>query len=510
MEDVDTKNMVRKNANLENARQAKLPSYVDTPHGRVQILEADPFKVLPQVIDGASRRLAFIKNWGPKPSESLKQHEEIRNAITKESGSETAYVWDYLWQDMQGRTKDEFFDGVPGRLKGTFYAGEAIARSSMLSLAQVSNIVTGGLPGAVKFGTVNMVKAGSNIIAQKIAKRLGVAMPKTEKMLDQLRREGAWSKDTMSVTGETEDLSKSIGGMANTFLRVTGMEAANRFINKVTGMASHYALEDAISSLKTPKMGAFRKAWGMDPKGLRSFLKREGSWSDADIDRIIKDGLTEGDHARFMQKSTTNTNVFTERANTRPELMKNGFWRRVFAFTSYYRTMGSVVADVMSYTKEGNYRPLITLLLGAPVLGLAEHEIKNFLKGVISQADDAKDEALTFAGKLLDAFAGAGALGFPGALMSNIKWWSKRGGAPLAMPMAEWWGKVMYGMYGAIKKGIEKSPSEGATQAYYTAIRNNPIFKAIDNAAGGPYSQYNEKPKRGRRARRATRRRRSD
>jgi len=497
MEDVDIKNMVRRNANLENARQARLPNFVDTSTGRVQILETNPFKVLPNVIEGASRRLAFAKNWGPKPGEALKMHEEIRNSITRESGSDNAFVWDYLWQDMQGRTLDEFFEGMTGDIKGFLYSAEAISRGLMLSSAQISNIITGPLPGMVKFGAWNMTKAGARLISQKLAKHLGVPMPETEALLERFRREGGWSKETMKVTGETEDIGKSVAGIADTFLKKTGMEAANRFLNKMSNFASHYALEDAIEGLRKPRLGTFRKAWGMDPKGLREFLKREGEWSDSDIDRIIKNGLTEEDHARFIQKSSTNTNVFMERANTRPELMKNGFWRRVFAYTSYYRMMGSVVADTMKYASEGNYRPLITLIVGASVLGTAEKEIKEFLKGVILQADDEKNEALTFAGRLLDAIAGAGALGFPGAMMSNLKWWTKRGGAPLTFPQAEWWGKVTYGMYNAVVKGIEESPDEGAKQAYYTTIKNVPIFREIDNMLGGPYTQSLEKYRHG-------------
>jgi hypothetical protein len=497
MEDVDIKNMVRRNANLENARQARLPNFVDTSTGRVQILETNPFKVLPNVIEGASRRLAFAKNWGPKPGEALKMHEEIRNSITRESGSDNAFVWDYLWQDMQGRTLDEFFEGMTGDIKGFLYSAEAISRGLMLSSAQISNIITGPLPGMIKFGAWNMTKAGARLISQKLAKRLGVPMPETEALLEQFRREGGWSKETMKVTGETEDIGKSVAGIADIFLKKTGMEAANRFLNKMSNFASHYALEDAIEGLRKPRLGTFRKAWGMDPKGLKEFLKREGEWSDSDIDRIIKNGLTEEDHARFIQKSSTNTNVFMERANTRPSFMKNGFWRRVFSYTSYYRMMGSVVADTMKYAKEGNYRPLITLLLAAPVLGMAEKHLKEYLKGVILQADEKKDEALTFAGQLLDAIAGAGALGFPGAMLSNLKWWTKRGGAPLTFPQAEWWGKVTYGMYNAVVKGIEKSPDEGAKQAYYTTIKNVPIFRVIDNMLGGPYTQSLEKYRHG-------------
>jgi hypothetical protein len=380
---------------------------------------------------------------------------------------------------------------VTGRIKKTLYSGEAIGRSLMLSSAQISNILTGPLPGMMKFGTWNMTKAGSRLIAQKLAQRFGAKMPRTETLLEKFRREGGWSKETQKVTGETEDISGSVRGMADEFLKATGMEAANRFLNKTSNFAAEYALNDALAALRKPSSdNVFKKLWGMDKKNLRNFLKREGSWDDAAIDRIIKDGLSPEDHAQFIQRSSTNTNVFMERAHTRPELMKNGFWRRVFAYTSYYRMMGSVVADTMRYAREGNMRPLITLIIGAPLMGMAEKRAKEYLKGVINQTDHAADKALTFAGELLDAVAGAGALGLPGSFMSNIKWWAKRGGAPLTMPYLDWWGRVAKGMYDSVIKGVEEGPEEGAERSYYTAIKNVPIFRMIDNAVGGPYSQY--------------------
>ena len=72
--------------------------------------------------------------------------------------------------------------------------------------------------------------------------------------------------------------------------------------------------------------------------------------------------------------------------------MKNGFWRRVFAYTSFYRTMGAVVSDTMRYAKEGNYRPLITLILGAAVLGSAERDGRRLVM-VIAGSKSADERA---------------------------------------------------------------------------------------------------------------------
>ncbi len=501
LEDVDIKNLVRRNANLEHARQANMPEYVDTPSGRVQVLEVDPFKVIPSSIEAAARRLAFVKNWGPVTSDSLKAHEAHRNAIAQEAGSETAYIWDYLWQDMQGRSRDEFLESMGSTLQRTFNAGEAIARSLMLSTAQISNIVAGPVPIMVKFGTRRVAKNYTKLAARYFLSHFGVRMPQTEAMLEDLRRRGAWAHDTQKVTGDTESLSHSIGGMADMFLKKTGMEAANRFLNKVASFSAHAALFDAVEGLKAPDNSGFKRIWGEDHKGLRSFLKREGEWTDADIDRMIEDGITDNDVTRFVQRASTGTNVFMERAETRPQFMKNGFWRRVFAYTSFYRTMGAVVSDTMRYAKEGNYRPLITLLLGAAVLGTAEDKIKDYLKGIIDM-DKKESKGESFAMNLLDALAGSGALAMPGTFINDIKWWTRKGDTPFTMPQVQWWGNVVYGMYNAIRKGLEEGPGEGAKRAYYTTIRNIPIFRIMDNMAGGPYTQYlDQRYRRGRRER---------
>jgi len=236
----------------------------------------------------------------------------------------------------------------------------------------------------------------------------------------------------------------------------------------------------------------------MDPGGLREFLKKEGEWTDADIDRMVQDGVTPEDHARFIQKSSTNTNIYRERANTRPEFMaRNGFWRRVFSFTSPLRMVGSTVADAVNYAKKGNMRPLITLIIGAPLLGLANNDVKDFLKGVIKKEDEDKDDLNTFAGKVLDALAESGIMGMPGSVVSDIRWWAKKGGAPLTIPAAEWWGDLSYGMYRAATKGYSEGLDEGAKQTYYTMIKKVPILRAIDHQVGGPYTQYLERYRNG-------------
>jgi hypothetical protein len=272
-------------------------------------------------------------------------------------------------------------------------------------------------------------------------------------------------------------------------------------LNKVASFSAHAALFDAVEGLKAPDNSGFKRIWGEDHKGLRSFLKREGEWTDADIDRMIEDGITDNDVTRFVQRASTGTNVFMERAETRPQFMKNGFWRRVFAYTSFYRTMGAVVSDTMRYAKEGNYRPLITLLLGAAVLGTAEDKIKDYLKGIIDM-DKKESKGESFAMNLLDALAGSGALAMPGTFINDIKWWTRKGDTPFTMPQVQWWGNVVYGMYNAIRKGLEEGPGEGAKRAYYTTIRNIPIFRIMDNMAGGPYTQYlDQRYRRGRRER---------
>jgi hypothetical protein len=457
----------------------------------VNILESNPFELIQRHIEGTANRLSIIKQFGQEGAE--KQFQEIYDKIRKESNSDTAEQWKWMWQEMNGTTRDMILHHMPRALAHFGSGAQAYASAAMLSLASISNVISGPVPMAVRFGLGNTTKAWARVAANSIGKRLGVRMPETERLLEQFKEMGGWSRSTLRMTSDTEMIHEQTARYAETAMKWLGMDAANRHLNKVANLAAHYAMTDAIESLRNgTDNGGLKALWGMDAKGLKEMLKTEGGWDDADLERILKDGVTEDDAARFIQRSSTMTNVFMESAETKPQALGNGFWRRVFAYTSYFRMLGNTAMDTLSYAKKGNYRPLVTLLLGAPAMALIDDYVRDFLKGTINQDED-------FGERLVEAVMGSGALGIPGTWYKSFKWWYRDGDAPFGMPVLEWYGKLGNGFCKSAQKAFsdDYDSDDAAFEAYRTAVKGAGILRVADKLMGGPYTEYLEDKYRG-------------
>jgi hypothetical protein len=227
--------------------------------------------------------------------------------------------------------------------------------------------------------------------------------------------------------------------------------------------------------------GILRGLWGIDKKGITNFLKEEGRYTDADIQRMVKDGPTYDDISQLAQRSSTITNMFEEGANTMPASMASGWWRRLFAYTSWARLKGATVADAVRYARQGNVRPLVTLLVGDIATGYVQYELMNYLK-------NRDDRDVSFGEKLFDVAVSAGLGGVYGAVALDIMWSYRGQGSPLGMPTISWMWDLTMGMGKALITAVEKSPTEGAKQAYFTILRNFPALKAVDNLLDGPYT----------------------
>jgi len=481
---IETK--AKRNANLEHARQANIPTAVEVNGKQVNILESNPFELIKRHIEGTSNRLSIIKQFGQEGAE--KQFQEIYDKIRKESNSDTAEQWKWMWQEMNGTTRDMILHHMPRALAHFGSGAQAYASAAMLSLASVSNVISGPVPMAIRFGLGNTTKAWARIAANSIGRRFGVKMPETEALLEQFKEMGGWSKSTLRMTADTEMIHEQAARYAETAMKWLGMDAANRHLNKVANLAAYYAMTDAIESLRNgTDNGGLKALWGMDAKGLKEMLKTEGGWDSADLDRILKDGVTEDDMARFIQRSSTMTNVFMESAETKPQALGNGFWRRVFAYTSYFRMLGNTAMDTLSYAKKGNYRPLVILLLGAPAMALIDDSVRDFLKGTINQDED-------FGERLVEAVMGSGALGIPGTWYKSFKWWYRDGDAPFGMPVLEWYGKLGNGFCKSAQKAFsdDYDSDDAAFEAYRTAVKGSGILRVADKLMGGPYTEYLE------------------
>jgi len=477
----------RRYGSLENARVANLPEKVIVDGKEVPILETNPFRIIQQHIERGANRLAIVERYGQEGA--TKFFDEVYNQIAREAKDQgVANQWMWMWQRMNGSAKDAFSESFKDHpyIRDILGTMENYGRVAQLSAATALNVITGPVPIATRYGTARTTSAIIRLGAASIAKRLGVNMPMTDAVAKDVNRYasmGGHSNEALKVTSDTTDIHSNI---ANTIMRGYGMNAINVFLNKVANHAAERAMQDALSSLrKNPGNDTMKGLWGMDAKGLKNFLKSEGDFSDADINRMIKDGASFDDVARIVQKSSTITNLFEESAATMPSAMSNGWWRRLFAYTSWFRMMGATVADTANYAKQGNLRPLATLLTGATLTQIVADNVMSFLKGKIEQEED-------FFEKIYDVFARSGLIGIAGPVSENIKWATRYGESPLGMPAYGFWWNMTYGMYNAAKKAVDDDPSEAANKAYRTMIKGIPLFRIIDNALDGPYSRYLE------------------
>lgn len=477
----------RRYGSLENARVANLPNKVIVDGKEVPILETNPLQIIQQHIERGANRLAIIERYGQEGA--TKFFDDLYNEITREAKDQgVANQWMWMWQKMNGTAKDGFTESF----KDNPYIGELLGnlenygRVAKLSAATALNVITGPVPISARYGTARTTAAIMKVGAASAAKRLGVKLPFTDAIMKDIERYsmlGGHSNEALRVTADTTDIHSNI---ANTLMRGYGMNAINVFLNKVANHAADGAMRDALSSLrKGVDNNAIKRLWGMDKKALTDFLKNEGDFTDADIARMVKEGPTGDDVARLVQKSSTVTNLFEENAATLPASMSNGWWRRLFSYTSWFRMMGATVADSAAYAKQGNLRPLATLLTGAAATQVIADEVMGYLKGRVDQ-----DES--FFEKVFDVFAQSGLIGIAGPLMENVKWSSRQGDSPLGMPNYGFWWDVSYGMYNAAKKALDQNPSRGAEDAYKTFIKNVPLLRIIDNVLEGPYSRYLE------------------
>jgi len=473
----------RRYGSFEYARQADLPYSIMVDGKKVPILETNPTLIMERHIRRASDRLAFIERYGQDGATKI--FDDLYRDILYESGDPTvANQWLWMWQKLQGTYKDAWLENMrdyPNAM-GAIGAGENYARAAQLSMATPLNAITGPVPIATRYGAARTINSMAKTAAVSIEKRLHVDMPflrDTVKNIEKQQEMGVSSEAALRVTAETADVHS---GVANTLLRAEGMNAINVYLNKVAGLTSEKALMDSLEIMRSNKSeGILRGLWGIDKKGITNFLKEEGRYTDADIQRMVKDGPTYDDISQLAQRSSTITNMFEEGANTMPASMASGWWRRLFAYTSWARLKGATVADAVRYARQGNVRPLVTLLVGDIATGYVQYELMNYLK-------NRDDRDVSFGEKLFDVAVSAGLGGVYGAVALDIMWSYRGQGSPLGMPTISWMWDLTMGMGKALITAVEKSPTEGAKQAYFTILRNFPALKAVDNLLDGPYT----------------------
>lgn len=509
-QDANTIEKASKYGHLESARIGELPDTVTTASGEViQVQEKDPFKVIESYINGASQRLSLIEAFSDvdedgneiSGQDSAKDVAERISESLAETHPDTQREWNAIWDALNGTSeKADAQSLINTGLATPLRVAENIARVAQLSTATVSQIGGGWLPIAVRGGMLNTVKAGIDYAANKVG-----ASPKTRAELDMTRNMGAWDHYVMGHTYELEDITGLSQTIARKGLTATGFVASNRMLNQLGSMVALRDFVDAISLLRSKgDGGAIKKLWGRDKASVRRSLETNYEFTSEEIDSMINDGMDYSDMktiqekaktdpefqkayrnmAQATQRMTANTNLFRESVANRPPWQSRKAARMMMAYMSYMRQMGNLLSDGLKQAKNGNLKPLTTLLVGGTMAGAAIKE----LKGLLFNKDDEPDEdAFEVLSTLVDYQLEAGVYGLAGTMAERAYWGIKlRRPVGVSIPLFDWWAT------NAVGTGKSLLEADGE-EAYKALAKSTPIIRAIDAQLEGPLHESKKK-----------------
>ncbi|GAH04732.1 unnamed protein product, partial [marine sediment metagenome] len=239
--------------------------------------------------------------------------------------------------------------------------------------------------------------------------------------VEMARMDGGWSRHTLSRLAGTEamgagfGLSGKIGDLSTKVLKGTLLEIVERNTNKVSGLAANQFVADIFNRLRTPQTGKLWKLVGADDKAIVRQLQRDFQWSNADIGRIMKMGLTKTDRARIAQRAPSLVNNFAEGAGQRPYWMRHPLAQRALAYTSFVRLRGNMAADAIKEIRHGNVKPIAKLLGFSVLAGEAEVALKGWFKN-----RERVDK--NFAHRLFNDLMASATFGYLGAVYEQAKY----------------------------------------------------------------------------------------
>ena len=280
---------------------------------------------------------------------------------------------------------------------------------------------------------------------------------------------GGHAKSTTVHTGEWEGLSNKF---ADTMSIVTLNENVNRHINIVTNIAAMDQLNTAIARIKKGKGGL--RVMGTDAASHRSKLKEYYEYTDAEIDRMVKDGIKPDDYAKAVQMSSTKGNAFLEDGTTRPYVMNTKLGRYMLPFTTMFRMGGILSKEVWHQAKRKNMAPLASLLV---TFGLSHYQDKLKDMAYRKPAKEGIDLLTGMIGESisLGMFNVAATLGY---------YTAKYGDSITGFPMIDAYFNTFRDVWRAATK------NEDAGRNVYKAIaRQVPLVKALDAQFEGPLYQ---------------------
>lgn len=382
MNDISAKVLEGKNGSIENPRIVNFPEYVTVNGEKIYILETNPYKVMNQYIERASRRLGWIEQFG-QGEKAINKLSEYKRRIGEEaqakgvSGDAEALFFNDVANTAQGIPIQRPIHSLPWDV---LVATENLVRTGHLSMSPTTNATLGLIPAASRYGMRNTATSLVEVLSSKTTRG---------KMLEY----GAYNRDAHAQAADFSDMQGVTRGIGNKIFRLIGLNYINAFVSSIS---SHAALKYFTQAAKKGNRTALNK------------LKSDFFFTEAEVEAIARrKGLNDVDTRRIAQRTPALTNVTGESALDSQPWMTKRIARQALAYTRPLNMLARTLASSITEAKLGNYAPLVAQLGG----GLAASELNQFIRNWLKNKERGDD---TFYERLMADMLYSGSLGLPG------------------------------------------------------------------------------------------------
>ncbi len=359
----------RRFGHVERSRRLTLPDRVEVNGRLVDVLENNPFEVLPLYVKGAGMRLGSAKVLGPDSGAAVAQ---LFKEAAHEVGTRRANAIKEIWDTLQGVPFDDPIATIVHRLQPF----TDLLRAPLLTTSSMINAFAGLVPQATRFGIANTLNSTLKVLAHTFTG--GRVNPgQVGEALERGLQVGAWAQEGVlqhltygfePLRAGAGTLRKALRTAAELPTRVTGLTWVNRQINKIAVVGARDVMQTALT-----------KAQAGDGQMLLDMADYFHFGQD-DVARWLREGLSQTDVDRTMQLSSARFNLHDEFAVDVPRFFRHPVAREFLAFTGVLRALGTLSYQVVSQARH-NPKALAVFFGGAALTARAEQVIKNKLKG---------------------------------------------------------------------------------------------------------------------------------
>lgn len=388
--------IVRHYGSLEYHRYLNLPDNLIVNGERVKVLEADFGKVVNRIVVDGNRRIAMLKYFGQDNEKLRKQYADI----ARDDPNAARDFKEYIIPVIQGVVPGKY--NPDSRLSTAWNAASDVARTGQLSMSMLAQ------PGGFVF-----VPTKFGVRASAIATFGRLRHLKSYPELEELRVLSDAHRDFFEQYATTEGMLAKTKDVDRIVL--SPMIWENRQINDFAMLAAKHCVIRGLRAIKEGDAGLLRRLSGTDPKSYIRQLKNDFEFTNDDIVRMVKDGLSERDLARIAQRAPALANAMGESALDRPAWLFLRPAQQILAYTSFTRALGKMGMWGLKEAKRGNLKPLAYFLFG----GLASAEIVAALKNV---AYDRQREDKNYLDRVWTDVVRGGMLGLAGNVFETMQY----------------------------------------------------------------------------------------